>query len=329
MTRKLAVFFVLSFFFVSCTRNEKDHGSFRVGINQSIKSAPVVLASSFGLFEKEGLVVETEVESSAVDLMNGLFSKKYDLVTVPGYRAIVNSYKRDDFRIIAVLNRNQSRSLVMNAQVLENPANLVGKRIGLATNSAADFTLYRLLLFNNIVESQVQILYYDPADLSGALANGEVDAIISWEPFTSEAMSLLGDNARVVNAHMGRDMYWLLVTRSEIIETRSKDLSALLLALDKAISRLNKNTSNSLKTVATALSLSPDLLFKEWDDYIFHLELPQSLLLSMEQEASWYKERIREKPLIIDFLDLIDGRPLSQEFKRRVSIVGLGEADAP
>lgn len=330
MIRKNACILLVFFLcFTSCARVRVDHGAFRFGVNKSIKSAPIILASSLGLFEKEGLDINVEIENSAVGLMSGLFSKQYDLVGIPVYRAIVNFYTREDFRIIAVLNRNQSRSLVMNSLIVQNSSDLAGKRIGLVKESAADFTLYRLLLFKGLTESDVEIQYFEADDLAQALAKGDVDAIISWEPFTSEAVRSLGTNSRVENSHFGRDMYWLLVTRAELVESRSEDLSAVLRALDKANVELNTKTTKSLNEVAGILSVSPELLFKEWEDYSFHLELPQSLLLSMEQEAEWYRSRIDENLPEVDFLYIIARGPLSKEFQRRVSIVGIGEFDAP
>lgn len=330
MTRKLIFYScMLILFLPSCSRTEVDHGSFNIGVNQSIKSAPVVLATQLGLYKKEGLTVDIEIESSAVDLMEALFSKKYDLICIPENQAVIHAFSNDQFRIIAVLNRNQSRYLVMDDRSLQEPSELTGMHIGLGANSAAGYTLYRILLFNGIPSENVTTQQYAPIDLPQALARREVDAIIAWEPFTSIAMKLLGEHGRAVNAHLGRDMYWLLVTRLDIAQSRSEDLSALLVALNKAISRLNEDTNRALAMCSTALSLSDNAVDTEWNDYTFYLELPQSLLLAMEQEGAWYQKQNTTGGSFPQFFDLIDSRALSRVLDKRVTMFGIGASNSP
>lgn len=321
----IAVFFL----FISCSPIPVNHGTFSIGMNRSIKSAPVVLASQLGLFDKAGLIINSGIESSSVNLMQGLFLKQYDLVCIPEYQAVVNAFNDDSFRIIAVLNRNQSRTLVMDGRSLQSPLELGFKRVGLAANSAAEYTLHRMLLFNGIPMDSVIVKHYAPDDLPSAMANGEVDAIIAWEPFTSMAMDVLGSNGHSHNAHYGRDMYWLLVTRSDITETRTEDLSALIASLDKAIAIINDKPGPSLETVSSALSIPFDSMIKEYDDYTFYIELPQSLLLAMEQEAAWYSDGSVEGAGAPDFLKLVDGRALLRALDSRVRIVGIGGSNTP
>ncbi len=313
----------------SCAKKSVERVSFSVGVNRSIKSAPVILADSLGLFDSEGLDVSVGVEGSAVALMDGLTSGTYDLVSVPEYQAVAYSFGRNDYRIVAVLNRNQSRSMILDGRSVDRAAALSGKRVGLAENSAAEYTLYRVLLFNGIDERSVSVVYYKPADLPQALASGEVDAIVAWEPFSSEAARALNGDAVIEDAHYGRDMYWLLVARADVAERKPEALSRFLVSLDRAIAGLNGNTDASLRLVANELSLSEESLHAEWDSYIFYLELPQSLLLAMEQEARWYAEYSGNATIVPDYLEFIDQSIMTRSLPKRISIVNAGGIDAP
>ncbi|HZK19173.1 MAG TPA: ABC transporter substrate-binding protein [Treponemataceae bacterium] len=329
MIRKIALAVsMFSLLFLSCSRSLEESKSLHVGINKTINAAPIVLASHFNLFKKEGLDIAVDIVESSQLLMDGLFSKKYDVVSISDYRAVVNSYSNDDFRIIAVLNRNQSRILVMNSQVLTRSADLAGKRIGIDTNSAANYTLYRLLLFNNISENDVIIKHFDINKLPQALQKGEVDAIITWEPFTSKSITLFEKHMTIENCHMGRDMYWLLVTRPDIIESKNNVFSNFFLVLEKTNGLLKKNPQHCFKTIEPTISFSSNPLLTSLNTFTFRLELPQSLLISLEQQAAWYKRHMDTEPLFFDFLTLVDTEPLSQQFENRVSIITIGEPDA-
>ena len=314
----------------SCQKNRMESVPvLSVGINRSLKSAPVVMADVHGLFQKNGISVDIKIENSAVSLFDGLHEGFYDLVCVPEYQAAVHAFADTDFRIIAVLNRNQTRSLVYNGRKVAGIADLERKSIGLARNSSAEYTLYRALLVNGVDERTVSTVYYTPEELPGALANGEVDGVIVWEPFTTDALKLAGLAARTENVHFGRDMYWLLVTRLDISATRSDDLVRLLSSLEEAIGLVNKKKSETVGQIASALSLSPDSLILEWEAYTFNLELPQSLLVSMEQEALWYQGRYFPEIELPDFLDVIDVEPLSAIRPRHVTIAVDGGSRVP
>ncbi len=330
---RLALYTVLLFQLclssTSCSRMFREPVSFSIGVNQSIKSAPVIIAEDQGYFKDEHLDVNITVESSAVSLMQGLFDNRYDLVCIPEYQAVAHGFARSDFRIIAVINRNQSRSLVMDGRTITGSAKLSGKRIGLAKNSAAEYTLYRILLFNRIKEEEVLIEYFSPDDLPQALASGKVDAVISWEPFTGQIEQLLKGFTIVENAHYGRDMYWLLVTRLTTSIEREDDLVRIIESLERATSFLNTRSDVALDIVSESLSLSRESLAKEWIEYSFFIELPQSLLLAMEQESSWYRSRRSVDFESPQYLEMIDDKPLARRYPRRVSIAGSGGVHAP
>ncbi len=184
-----------------------------------------------------------------------------------------------------------------------------------------NYTLYRLLVFNNIEYNSVEIIYKKPKELPSALARGEVDSIIVWFPFTYDAVKKLGDKASVVNAQLGRDMYWLLVTRKEWAEKNSNAVKAFLGALEKSYGVINSNPDVAQEITYQYLSLDPDAVRNEWKEYLFYLELPQSLILAMEQEGDWKKKQLSGNPVIPDFTDIIDCSYLDELFPERVTII--------
>ena len=323
---EILFFLLLSvFIFSSCSKTDdlsKNRKSvISIGLNRSVKSAPIAIAEESKYFSQNNLNVNLIIEPSAIKMMDNLKSRKCDIVCVPEYQIVNHSFARSDFCIIAVLNRNQSRSLVMNTDVLSSPSGLAGTRIGLAENSAGEYTLYRLLLFNNIEYSSVEIVYKKPQELASALAGGEVDSVIVWSPFTYEAVEMLGEKASVVNAQLGRDMYWLLVSRKEWTAENTKAVKRFLESLEKSYKLINSNPEESQNITSSFLSLDPDSVKDEWKEYLFYLELPQSLVLAMEQEGEWIQKQIPENPEIPDFLSLINYRYLESLYPERVTLI--------
>ena len=321
------ILLLVSVFLVSsCTRNDSvsksSNALIRIGINRSVKSSPIVIAEKSGFFLEKKIKTELLIEPSAIKMMDNLEEKKCDIVCVPEYQFVNNTHGSSiDFRIIAVLNRNQSRSLVMNNDILSSPSELAGTRIGLAANSAGEYTLYRLLVFNNIEYGSVDIVYKKPQELASALASGEVDSVIVWSPFTYEAAEKLGKKASVINAQLGRDMYWLLVSEKQWAEENTEKIISFLESIEKSYKIINDDPEDAQNITAEYLSLDLESIKNEWREYIFYLELPQSLILAMEQEAEWIYKQFSDTEEIPDFSSLIDYRYLESLYPERVTII--------
>ncbi len=150
MFKKVIIFIYLVFSLIllmSCYKtDQKDTEivSMQLGLNRSVKSAPVVIAEESGFFKKNNLDVVLNIEPSAINMMDSVINGKYDIVCVPEFQIVNYSFNNNDFCIIAVLNRNQSRSLIMNNDVLKSPAELAGTRIGLAGNSAGELYIIQI-----------------------------------------------------------------------------------------------------------------------------------------------------------------------------------------
>ncbi len=294
----------------------------RLGINRSIKSAPIIIAEENGFLAEQSLDVQLLVHPSVTGMMDAIANGLCDLVCVPEYQIAEHALTSTDFKVIAVLNRNQSRALIVNSERISRADTLKGKIVGLAGNSAADYTLYQVLVSQGLSLGDVTIKYHRAEDLPAALEEGAVDAIITWSPFIQETVNRLESRAVVSNAHQGRDMYWLLVAEKNWAAEHRQPIQRLLYALEKAYQSMKADPAKARSVISETLSLNAAMLEDEWPDYRFTLEIPQSLILAMEQEASWL---LREKKTgaLPDFLGIIDYSYLDAVFPEKVTLIRL------
>ncbi len=301
------------------TRTNRE--TLRIGVNRSLKSAPVMLAQSLGYFEEGNIEAVVTVEPSAVNLMNRLSSGEFDFVTVPEYQIVSHAKQRSDFRVIAVLNRNQSRILLLNRETCPTPRDLGGKQVGLVTGSAAEYTLYRILVFNEIEPGSVKTVYYAAEDLPRAAASGKLDALILWPPFADAALDLSPDRFIPVNAHMGQDMYWLLVCRSGLADLKPDLVRDMLVSLERANLYVQEYKEDSLSLLSDSLLIPKEDLREEWDMYYFSLEMPQSLYMALEEQAKWLLRDTGQGGIPPEFMDFLDGTPLSAIAPEQVTLI--------
>lgn len=320
---KLSVYHTGILFFIvilfSCTKPQSEslERPLRIGLNRTVKSVPVVIADELGSFTRVSVPVDLHLEPTVTGLMQQLQDRELDMVCIPDFLAVQNALDWDDFRIIAVLNRNQSRVLMIHQDVGSSVTDLRNKKVGLAINSASEYTLHRLLLANRNSLADVHIVYFHPRDLPRALASGQVDAIIAMPPLTSDASDLMDGRVTAINAHAGRDMYWLLLAHKDWIEKYPVATVNFLKALDSSYTLINRKPDEARRITARRLSLPLELIATEWPDYRFELELPGILLTVLEQEASWRIRYYNLDRAIPDFNELIKSGYMHSAFPKR------------
>lgn len=310
---------------VSCVPSrapeQQSAGSYHIGINSNVKATPIIIAEEKGFFKKNGLSVKVSRERSALHLLDGLYEGSYDFVCVPSFLVARDYVRGRQFSILAVLNRNQSRYVIMNPDFIENPAELAGKAIGISPDSAAEFVLLRFLTLHGVDPSRVLLQYYTQDALPEALASGAVSAILTWPPYVDEARTITRGNVLVTNAQMGVDMYWLLVTREEIPRESRDDVLRLFHALNDAYGLIFRNPREARNLVSESLMIPVPRIEEEWKDFFFMLEMPQSLLLIMEQQCEWIAERDGLNFDAAALFSRIEYQHLDAAYPERVSII--------
>jgi NitT/TauT family transport system substrate-binding protein len=155
------------------------------------------------------------------------------------------------------------------------------------------------------------------------LKNGTIDAVSTWEPIRSEAHAALGDNAQ---SFVGPDAYsasQVVVGRSEFLKARSGAIERLMRALLKAEAFNRSEPQQALALVADLLRLDARaLLASGWKDFQLKVDLRQSQLVTLEDEARWAMARgYADKGPIPNFLPHLHLDALLAVQPERVTVV--------
>jgi len=131
------------------------------------------------------------------------------------------------FKIIAVaMQKNPFAIASLAANPVNTPADLVGKRIGMAVANTP--VLQALCTLNNVDINDIEIVptQYDPAPL----VSGQVDCLLCWETDLPVAMTVKGvDNTTMLMADHGYALHsQTYIATEESIANQRADLVALL-----------------------------------------------------------------------------------------------------
>ncbi len=255
------------------------------------RSALILIADAKGYFADEGLDVSLKFYDSGLLAVNDMLAGKLDLSTAAPL-VVVNKNRDDNhpkLKIVTEVGKSEDIRIVgRKDHGLINPHDLMGKRVGVARGTEPEFYLSLFSVFHGVPFDSITRVDLGSEGQLKALENGEVAAIIIWEPIASKAARILGPNA-VVWAGQGRlASGWMLLATPEIISKRPEAIRRVISGLLTAEIFISEHEDEAKSIVARRLNIqnvSPD-----WDKNDYKIGLSKQFLSAMELRARWLGE---------------------------------------
>lgn len=167
------------------------------------------------------------------------------------------------------------------------PAELAGQRIGLMKGTNAEFVWWLFAAYNGFDPGSATLVDRSIEAIPDALINGEVDAAVIWEPWTSRLQHRLAD--RLVS-FTGSNVYtakWVLVAPRRIVEQQPELSRAVLTAYRDAIGYIDRQAEAAIRLYAAHAGVDTAMLHDNWDALVYELSLDWSLLATFQQQLDW------------------------------------------
>jgi len=295
-----------------------------LGAESSLLTAAVWVAENKGYFNEEGLDVTIKDFQSGKASFNDMLDNGVDISTVAPTPIMFNSFKRQDFSIFGTfVDSNEDVKVIASKDAgITTTADLIGKKIGIVDGSTSQFFLSAFLTFNNLKDSDVETIDFAPPDLPDALNDGEVDAIVIWEPHAYNAQQLLGEKAiRLPSSEVYLETFNFMVMNN-FAQDNPEILKRFLKAIDRATTFMQNNKEESQTIVAERLDLDKEVMNALWDDFVFEISLSQSLILTLEDEARWaIQNKLTDVTKVPNYLNYIYLDALDEVNPKAVTII--------
>jgi ABC-type nitrate/sulfonate/bicarbonate transport system substrate-binding protein len=139
-------------------------------------------------------------------------------------------------RVIATYADSGEHAIVARAdRGISRVADLRGRRVGVLIGTTAQFFLHVMLIDQGLTETDITLVDLPAAGQVPALAAGQVDAVATLAPFTTQCRRALGEAARTFP--MG-PRYWgyaSLAVAPDLPQRRPEAIDRLLRALERTI----------------------------------------------------------------------------------------------
>jgi len=307
------VIVVLGAAFVLWTRAPKGYSgkmeSITIGYSPFESTGLIWIAEDQHFFSRNGLNVTLRKYDTGVGSLDGMVRGEADIaVGVTEYPMVGRVLQKARIRTIGIIDKIELIHLVgRKDRGIEKVSDLKGKRVGTTLRTIAHFYLGRFLNLNGMNMQDITLIdVKTPAEWVNAVANGDIDAIATAQPYAYLAKERLGANAVFWSAQGGQPLFALIISAGEWITKHPELVTRVLKSLAQAEEYVIRNPAEAKVIVQKSLNLNAAYIETVWSQNQFSLSLDQSLITAMEDEARWMiKNNLTTEKKVPDFNDYI------------------------
>jgi NitT/TauT family transport system substrate-binding protein len=287
--------------------------------------ALLCIAEGRNLFSRNGINVISRKYDTGAGALDGLLNGETNVVVGTNEFPLVGSaFQKQRISTIGCIAKSEFIYLIgRKDRGIENASDLKGKRIGTTLRTIAHFYLGRFLELHGMSMQDITLVDLKaPGEWVNAIAEGDVDAIATAQPYANSIKDRLGANAVIWSAQSNQPLYTQVISTDEWIAKHPKLIARFLKSMAEAEDYAIVHPTEAKAIVQKKLNLDAGYMDTVWQQNRFSLSLDQSLILAMEDEARWMiKNNLTAEKKVPNFLDYIHEDDLKAIKPEAVNII--------
>jgi ABC-type nitrate/sulfonate/bicarbonate transport system substrate-binding protein len=284
------------------------------------------IAEDRHFFEENALHLTLREYDSGAASLEGILNGEADItVGVSEFPLVRKAFQDAPVRVMGNIDKGDFIYVVARKdRGINNFSDLKGKRVGTTIGTVAKFHLGRLLTLHGMTLEDITLIdVTTPEGWVNAVADGEIDAISTAQPYANAARDRIGDNAVVWPAQSGQPVFSLVVSTDDWITEHPVPIERFLRSLVQAEEYAITHPAEARAIVQRRLNLDAGYMDTVWQQNQFSLSLDQSLVLAMEDEARWMmRNHLTNATSVPDFRNYLYTGGLKAVRPGSVNIIG-------
>jgi len=287
-------------------------------------SGLLFIAEDRGFFTANGLNVTLRKYDTGNGALGGMVNGEDDIaVGTTEFPAVLGVFRGESLRIIGSIDKAEYIYLIGRKDRINEASDLRWKRVGTTLGTVAHFHLGRFLTLHGMNMKDVDLVdVKTPAGWVDAVAEGDIDAIATAQPYANAAKERLGDNAIAWPIQGGQPMYSLVISTDGWLRGHRETERKLLSSLAEAEEYSTEHPAESKGIIQRRLNLDDSYSEDLWSQNRYSLSLDQSLIIAMEDEARWMMENnLTNATEVPNFLNSIDATGIKRVKPEAVTLI--------
>lgn len=227
----------------------------RVGGHLWIGYEPLFLARELGLYDPDTLRL-VEMPSSTANLM-ALATGDVEAATFTLDEYLLAREGGLDVRVILVFDDSAGADVIMSRPGIERLEDIKGERIGVEETAAGALMLAKVLEKTALAPDDVVTVRITGDRHVQAYLAGEVDVLISWEPYATQ-LQAQGARRLFDSRELPGLIVDVLVARADALERTPDAFRNLLAGHFQALDYLRTSPDDAFRRMAPRMGMSPD-----------------------------------------------------------------------
>ena len=222
-----------------------------------------------------------------------------DLATNAETQALRYSVEHPNLRILMTVTEGLYRVVARRSAGIETVADLKGKRVATIPQTSSGYFFKLMLEREGLSYADIEAVPIVPlAGMTQALAKGEVDAVVIWEPESENAAQVLGDDLIEFSGEgVYRELFNLNSTAEKLADpaTREKIVHFVRAILD-ASAAVREHPSRGQELVTASGDFDPQDVKDSWKHHNWLAAVPDDLLDVLVVQEQWLAQRDERQP---------------------------------
>ena len=212
----------------------------------------ILIADKKGFFSDEGLDPQLiDVSADYYGWMDELDKGNIDSMCVSIFDLVSRNENGSDLVGVLYTDFSKGAEGLLAKEPYKSIKDLAGRRIGVESGTYLEFFLEIAMGNANMPDNSYDKIYYSSNSLKDAYINGEVDAIILWDPDLSVAQQKAGGNIVFSTGDIPGMSPGIFVFKKDFLNKRQNDVYRLLKVWQKTTSFILNNPDEAVKIISS------------------------------------------------------------------------------
>jgi NitT/TauT family transport system substrate-binding protein len=222
-----------------------------------------------------------------------------DVATNAETQALRYSVENPNLRILMTVTEGLYRVVARRSAGIESVADLAGHKVATIPQTSAGYFFKLMLEKEGLSYDDIEAVPIVPlAGMTEALANGEVDAVVIWEPESENAAQVLGDDLIEFSGEgVYRELFNLNSTAEKLADPVSRErIVRFIRAILDASEEVRTNPERAQEMVRERGEFDAQDVVDSWKHHGWTAAVPDDLLDVLVVQEQWLAAQADREP---------------------------------